>query len=55
MKDLGFNEFGELAGGENDEENLAKPQTEMTSINSTTEASIDPDGSLEEEDAEIAL
>ena len=24
MKDLGFNEFGELAGGENDEENLNK-------------------------------
>jgi|TARA_B110000285_G_scaffold6410_1_gene6689 hypothetical protein len=26
MKDLGFNEFGELAGGENDEENLANNQ-----------------------------
>lgn len=25
MKDLGFNEFGELASGDNDEENLAKP------------------------------
>ena len=34
MKDLGFNEFGELAGGENDEENLNKPQTEMTSVSS---------------------
>lgn len=56
MKDLGFNEFGELAAGENDEENLAKPQTEMTSINSTQIVpDHDADGTLEEEDAEIAL
>ena len=54
MKDLGFNEFGELAGGENDEENLAKPQTEMTSISSAS-VDHDADGTLEEEDAEIAL
>ena len=30
MKDLGFNEFGELASGDNDEENLSKGQTEMS-------------------------
>lgn len=55
MKDLGFNEFGELAGGDNDEENLAKPQTEMTSVNTTASQDNDADGTLEEEDAEIAL
>lgn len=58
MKDLGFNEFGELAGGDNDEENLAKPQTEMTSVNTTNSSLVhdnDADGTLEEEDAEIAL
>lgn len=61
MKDLGFNEFGELASGDNDEENLSKPQTEMKNLN-TTDNSVnsssndaDPDGTLEEEDAEIAL
>lgn len=56
MKDLGFNEFGELAGGENDEENLANnQQTEMSSINTSSSNDNDADGTLEEEDAEIAL
>ena len=30
MKDLGFNEFGELADGGGDEENLNKGSLEMT-------------------------
>lgn len=34
MKDLGFNEFGELAEGAADEENLNKRTTEMTNVNS---------------------
>ena len=41
MKDLGFNEFGELAGGDNDEEKLTGSkkggQTEMTQINSSSD------------------
>ena len=52
MKDLGFNEFGELAnGGGNDEESAASlnHQTEMTNI------SQDPTGEEEADDTNIAI
>lgn len=57
MKDIGFNEKGELANND-DEESLKKGgQTEMTQINSTqnSEANLDPDGEKEAENTEIAL
>ena len=51
MKDLGFNEFGELAnGGGNDEEaNASLNQTEMTNV------SHDPTGEEEADDTNIAI
>jgi len=60
MKDLGFNEFGELADGGADEENLNKGSTEMTSVNSSSaaganQAADDPDGDEEAENTEIAI
>lgn len=58
MKDLGFNEFGELADG-GDEENLNKGATELTSVNSNSsganQAADDPDGDEEAENTEIAI
>jgi len=55
MKDLGFNEFGELenAGGREDEEAGRINQTEMTNINSSTDN--DPDGEEEADDTNIAI
>lgn len=58
MKDLGFNEFGELADGGADEENLNKGTTEMTSVSSGAGAgqvADDPDGDEEAENTEIAI
>ena len=54
MKDLGFNEFGELANGGADEENARINQTtEMTSVNKSREN--DPDGDEEADDTNIAI
>ena len=54
MKDLGFNEFGEVQGQENDEESKSfKGSTELTNISATMEE--DPDGDEEAEDAQIAI
>jgi len=54
MKDLGFNEFGELAnGGENDEEAGHINQTEMTNISGSVDN--DPDGDEEADDTNIAI
>jgi hypothetical protein len=60
MKDLGFNEFGELADGGADEENMMnKGTTEMTSVSSGSAGSgqvaDDPDGDEEAENTEIAI
>lgn len=60
MKDLGFNEFGELADGGGDEENLSRKTTEMTSVSSVSvsgagQAVDDPDGDEEAENTEIAI
>jgi hypothetical protein len=60
MKDLGFNEFGELADGGADEENLNKRTTEMTTVSSGSGAGVgqaveDPDGDEEAENTEIAI
>lgn len=57
MKDLGFNEFGELADGGADEENLNKKTTEMTSVSSGSASGAveDPDGDEEAENTEIAI
>lgn len=54
MKDLGFNEFGELqnSSGQIDEETSGM-QTEMTGINSSLVA--DDDGEEEAENTEIAI
>lgn len=63
MKDLGFNEFGELAQG-NDEESMVGKNggtSEMTQINSSTQNANpymnqdDPEGDEEAEDTEIAI
>ena len=52
MKDLGFNEFGELANpGGNDEEAGAINQTEMTNISTDN----DPTGEDEADDTNIAI
>lgn len=53
MKDLGFNEFGELAnaGGHDDEEAGRINQTEMTNIHQDN----DPDGEEEADDTNIAI
>lgn len=53
MKDLGFNEFGELAnaGGQDDEEAGRMNQTEMTNIQQDN----DPDGEEEADDTNIAI
>jgi len=53
MKDLGFNEFGELANGGADEENARINQTEMTSVNASRDN--DPDGDEEADDTNIAI
>lgn len=53
MKDLGFNEFGELANGGADEENTRINQTEMTAVNASREH--DPDGDEEADDTNIAI
>ena len=54
MKDLGFNEFGELAN-QGDEESIVKDQksgsVEMTMVSQDD----DPDGEDEAEDTEIAI
>lgn len=60
MKDLGFNEFGELADGGGDEENLNQKTTELTSVSSGSSAGAgqaveDPDGDEEAENTEIAI
>ena len=60
MKDLGFNEFGELADGAGDEENLHQKTTELTSVSSGSgagagQAGEDPDGDEEAENTEIAI
>ena len=58
MKDLGFNEFGELADGGGDEENLQKGGvTELTSVSSSGAGQVadDPDGDEEAENTEIAI
>lgn len=55
MKDLGFNEFGELAEGAADEENLNVKTTEMTSVSSGSAVADDPDGDEEAENTEIAI
>jgi len=54
MKDLGFNEFGEVQGS-NDEENVAIKggQTELTNISHTMDE--DPDGEMEAENTDIAI
>lgn len=53
MKDLGFNEFGELMNG-NDEESKAMkaPQTEMANLSQIVP---DADGEEEAESTEIAI
>jgi len=63
MKDLGFNEFGELAQGNDEESMVGKQggQSEMTQISSATSNANpyanmeDPEGDEEAEDTEIAI
>ena len=63
MKDLGFNEFGELAMGIDEESMVGKNggQSEMTQISSATSSANpytnqeDPEGDEEAEDTEIAI
>lgn len=52
MKDLGFNEFGELANAGHDDEEAGRiNQTEMTNIQQDN----DPDGEEEADDTNIAI
>ena len=52
MKDLGFNEFGEVQGQNNDEESkLAGSQIELAKVAHDD----DPDGDEEAESTEIAI
>jgi len=55
MKDLGFNEFGELQNGSGqvDEESTGIKQTEMTAVNS--QVMEEDDGEEEAENTEIAI
>ena len=58
MKDLGFNEYGEVSSkyAENDEESTLKPSTEMTNVGSAVMAEDDdPEGEEEAENTEIAI
>ena len=59
MKDLGFNEYGEVSSkyAENDEESKMRPQTEMTKINKSAvmPEDDDPEGEEEAENTEIAI
>lgn len=63
MKDLGFNEFGELAQGNDEESMVGKDggQSELTQISSATSnanpymGQLDPEGDEEAEDTEIAI
>ena len=59
MKDLGFNEYGEVSGkwADNDEESKMRPQTELSSVggNAVVAADDDPDGEEEAENTEIAI
>ena len=55
QKDLGFNEFGEVSGG-NDEENRAiNKGGSSSSIEMSKVMAEDPDGDEEAEDAQIAI
>ena len=58
MKDLGFNEYGEVQGGDEESFKLAgksgaSSNVEMAKINKV--ADEDPDGEEEAEDTEIAI
>jgi len=60
MKDLGFNEYGEVSSkyAENDEESSKmRPQTEMTKISGSAVMAEDddPEGEEEAENTEIAI
>jgi hypothetical protein len=59
MKDLGFNEYGEVSSkyAENDEENKLKPATEMTNVSGSAVMAEDddPEGEEEAENTEIAI
>ena len=59
MKDLGFNEYGEVSSkyADNDEESKMKPQTEMTNISGSAVMAEDddPEGEEEAENTEIAI
>lgn len=57
MIDLGFNEYGELAGAEDDEEGereLRGPESEMVQVDSGT-INSDAEAALECEETEIAI
>lgn len=56
MIDLGFNEYGELAGAEDDEEGergVRAPEAEMVAVDAVEKPKSE--GALECEDAEIAI
>ena len=59
MKDLGFNEYGEVSSKyvDNDEESKIRPQTEMTNISGSAVMAEDDDaeGEEEAENTEIAI
>lgn len=59
MKDLGFNEYGEVSSryGDNDEESKMKPSTEMTNVSGSAVMAEDddPEGEEEAENTEIAI
>jgi len=59
MKDLGFNEYGEVSSkyADNDEESKMKPSTEMTNISGSAVMAEDddPEGEEEAENTEIAI
>jgi hypothetical protein len=59
MKDLGFNEYGEVSSKyvDNDEENKMRPSTEMTNVSGSAAMAEDddPEGEEEAENTEIAI
>jgi len=57
MKDLGFNEFGELANGGDEESLNTGGSMELTSVNKSGPSmdAQDPDGEEEAENTEIAI
>jgi len=55
MKDLGFNEFGELNGNQDEENTLTNSSVEMSNVSQNPYLQDDPDGDEEAEDTEIAI